>query len=148
MVRLPISRRRTAAVQRLDLSVIASGLIGSQCTPIRIRLDAPPEDPFIIGDRGVTWLTGGFADTPPSALRHDTAQVIAPLSRTVVLAGRHASKAGPLSVTPREVNRFIACTTSRWIAGPTNAVVETALADRAKLVSGENKVQSTFSINT
>jgi hypothetical protein len=97
-----------------------------------MRLDAPGGEVFITSDRGVTWMVDGFADTPPSALRHTSAQVVAPLSRSVALVGRHGSQAGKLRITPREVNRFIACTTSGWIAGPNQAVVEAALHDRKK----------------
>jgi len=96
-----------------------------------VRLDAPLGDAFITSDRGVTWMVDGFADTPPSALRHPSAQIVAPLSRGVALIGRHPSQTDNLQVTPREVNRFIACTTSSWIAGPSKEVVETALHDRA-----------------
>jgi hypothetical protein len=96
-----------------------------------VRLDAPCGEGFVTSDRGVTWIVDGFADAPPSALRLPSAQVIAPLSRGVVLVGRHASQAGKLLVTPRDINRFISCSTSGWIAGQSRGIVESALHDRA-----------------
>jgi hypothetical protein len=93
-----------------------------------VRLQPPNEDLFITSDRGVAWLVAGIADTPPAALRHPTAQVVAPLTRTVALVGRHG--AGELNVTPREVNRLIACLASDWVAGPTYDLVHQSLADR------------------
>jgi hypothetical protein len=93
-----------------------------------VRLQPPNGDLFITSDRGVAWLVDGIADTPPAALRHPTAQVVAPLTRTVALVGRHG--AGELNVTPREVNRLIACLASDWVAGPTYDLVHQALADR------------------
>jgi hypothetical protein len=92
-----------------------------------IRLQPPDGEYFITSDRGVAWLADGYADTPPSALRHPTAQVVAPLTRTIALVGRHG--AGALRVTPREVNRFVALAASGWIAGPTSDVVHQALTD-------------------
>ena len=70
-------------------------------------------------------MADGYADTPPAALRHPTAQVVASLTRKVVLVGRNETH--KLNVTPREVNRFIACAASGWIAGPTKIVVEQAI---------------------
>ncbi len=93
------------------------------------RLDAPDNEWFITSDRAVAWLVDGCADTPPSALRHPAAQLVAPLTRTTALVGVHGAK--PLHVTPREVNRFIAAAASTWIAGPTLAIVEQAIQDRA-----------------
>lgn len=96
-----------------------------------VRLQPPNGELFITSDRGVAWLVDGLADTPPAALRHPTAQVVAPLTRTVALVGRHGTDA--LNVTPREVNRLIACLASDWIAGPTSDLVHQALADRDEL---------------
>lgn len=93
-----------------------------------IRLQPPDGEYFITSDRSVAWLADGYADTPPAVLRHPTAQVVAPLTKTVALVGRHAT--GALRVTPREVNRFVAFAASGWIAGPTSDVVRQALADR------------------
>lgn len=87
----------------------------------------------ITSDRGVTWLADGYADTPPSALRHPTAQVIAPLTRSLALVGRHDTDR--LNITSSEVNRFVAFTASSWIAGPTKDIVESALVDRELLLS-------------
>ena len=97
-----------------------------------IRLNAPEDEWFITSDRGVAWLADGYADTPPAVLRHPTAQVVAPLTRKVVLVGRN--KTHPLGVTPREVNRFVACAASDWIVGPTNNVIEQAIRDRAAVL--------------
>ena len=98
-----------------------------------VRLDAPDAEWFITSDRGVAWLTDGFADTPPAALRHPTAQVVAPLTRKITLVGRHGTQA--LQVTPREVNRFVAFAASEWIVGPTSGVVQQALIDREGLIT-------------
>ena len=93
-----------------------------------VRLQPPNGELFITSDRSVAWLVEGVADTKPAALRHPTAQVVAPLTRTVALVGRHGT--GALNVTPRDVNRLIACLASDWVAGPTNDIVLQALADR------------------
>ena len=92
------------------------------------RLQPPDGEYFITSDRGVAWLADGYADTPPTALRHPTTQVVAPLTRTIALVGRHG--AGAFGVTPRGVNRFVAFAASGWIAGPTSDVVRQALTDR------------------
>ena len=92
-----------------------------------IRLDAPTDEWFVTSDRGVAWLVDGYADTPPAALRHPAAQVVAPLTRTLVLVGRN--QLNRLNVTPREVNRSIAYAASNWIAGPTRDTVERTLID-------------------
>ncbi|MGB6484023.1 MAG: DUF4238 domain-containing protein [Candidatus Acidiferrales bacterium] len=96
-----------------------------------VRLQPPDGEFFITSDRGVAWLVDGLADTPPAALRHWTAQVVAPLTRTVALVGRHIT--GALNVTPREVNRLTSCLASDWIAGPTIDVVRQALLDRTEV---------------
>jgi hypothetical protein len=70
------------------------------------RLTAPPNQWFITSDRGVAWTADGCANVPPAALRHPTAQVVAPLTRTVTLLGRHAAAYVPVS--PREVNQVVA----------------------------------------
>jgi hypothetical protein len=92
------------------------------------RLQPPIGEYFITSDRGVAWLVEGIADTPPAALRHKTAQVVAPLTRTIALVGRHET--GALNVTTSEVNRLITCLASDWVAGPTSDLVHQALADR------------------
>ena len=46
-----------------------------------VRLQPPDYEFFITSDRSVAWLADGYADTPPAALRHPTAQVVAPLTR-------------------------------------------------------------------
>jgi hypothetical protein len=93
-----------------------------------VRLQSPEGEFFITSDLGVSWLADGYADTPPAALRHPSAQIVAPLTRKVALVGHHGSDG--LCVTPRQVNRFIAFAASSWIAGPTKDVVEKTLDDR------------------
>jgi hypothetical protein len=92
------------------------------------RLDTPADDWFVTSDRAVAWLVDGYADTPPAALRHTAAQVVAPLTRKTALVGTHGSS--QLHVAPREINRFIAFAASEWIAGPTEDVVALAMRDR------------------
>ena len=96
-----------------------------------VRLQPPDNEFFITSDRSVAWLADGYADTPPAALRHPTAQVFAPLTRKAALVGRHGGH--ELHVTPREINRFVAFAASDWIAGPTSEVVRQALTDRRGL---------------
>lgn len=98
-------------------------------------LYAPDAEWFITSDRGVAWLADGYADTPPAALRHPTAQVVAPLTRKVALVGRNETS--KLQVTPREVNRLIASLASSWVAGPTKSVVVQAIQDRAVVVKAQ-----------
>jgi hypothetical protein len=93
-----------------------------------VRLQPPDNEFFITSDRSVAWLADGYADTPPAALRHPTAQVVAPLTRKVALVGQHGGH--ELQVAPREINRFVAFAASDWIAGPTSDAVGQALADR------------------
>ena len=97
------------------------------------RLDCPKGECFVTSDRAVAWLADGFADTPPAALRHPTAQVVASLTRHTALVGRN--DAPPLRVTPRDVNRFIACAASDWIVGPTRSAVEQAIRDRSEVAA-------------
>lgn len=92
------------------------------------RLNAPEGEHFITSDRGVSWIVDGFADTPPAALRHPTAVIVAPLTKRVALIGRHED--GPLEITARNVNRLVAFASSKWIAGPTRMTVEQAMQDR------------------
>lgn len=91
-------------------------------------LTSPQGEYFITSDRGVGWLVDGYVDTPPSALKHPAAQVVAPLTRTIALVGRNESSR--LEVTPRHINRFVAATAREWIAGPSREVVGQALWDR------------------
>ncbi len=94
------------------------------------RLTAPSDEYFVTSDRDVSWIADGQPDVLPAALRHPSAQIVAPLTRTIVLIGRNATS--PLQVSPREVNRFIACSVSEWIADPTHEVVKMAIQDRAR----------------
>lgn len=93
-----------------------------------VRLNAPQGTSFITSDRAVAWIVDGYADAPPSALRDSSAQVVAPLTSTIALVGRHRS--GRLNVTPRDVNRFIAAAATDWVAGSSLDTVEQALLDR------------------
>ena len=97
-------------------------------------LYAPQGTSFVTSDRAVTWLADGYADAPPSMLRLPSAQVVAPLTRGLALVGRH--EATPLNVTPREINRFVACTATEWVAGPSQNAVQQALEDRAAAYAG------------
>ncbi len=91
-------------------------------------LHAPEGQFFVIGDRAVGWVADGEIDAPPRALRHPTAFVLAPLSRNLVLVGRHTTE--PWRVTPAQVNQVVAAWSHEWIAGPTADVVHQALAAR------------------
>lgn len=97
------------------------------------RLDTPENESFITSDRAVAWLVDGYADTPPTALRHPSAQIVAPLTRKSALIGKH--DACMLQITPREVNRFTAFAASNWIVGPSKEVVELAMHDRNAEIS-------------
>ena len=97
-----------------------------------VRLQPPDGEFFITSDRSVAWLADGYADTPPAALRHPTAQVVAPIKRKVALVGRHGGR--KLHVTTLEINLFVAFAASNWIAGPTSDVVRQALTDRCGLL--------------
>jgi hypothetical protein len=92
------------------------------------RLDCPQGEYFVTSDRALAWLVDGLADAPPAALRHQTATVVASLTRNTALIGRN--QALPLRVSPRDVNRLIAFAASDWIVGPTRSVVEEAIKDR------------------
>ncbi len=62
------------------------------------RLQPPDNEVFITSDRSAAWLADGYADTPPAALRHPTAQVVAPLTRKVALVGRHGGRELPIGL--------------------------------------------------
>jgi hypothetical protein len=86
----------------------------------------PPEGEFfVIADRAVGWAADGIINAPPSSLRDPSAYVLAPLSRELVLVGRHTTDAW--EVTPAQVNAVIACWAHQWIAGPTRSAVQKAL---------------------
>ena len=99
-----------------------------------VRVDAPKGDAFVTSDRSVAWIVDGLADTPPAALRHPTAEIVAPLTSSVALIGRHTTEL--MNVPAREVNRVIASAASQWIAGPSEESVRQSIADRpARLAS-------------
>ncbi len=91
-------------------------------------LHAPKGEFFVIADRAVGWAAGGYADAPPNCLRDPSAYVLAPLSRNLVLMGRHTKD--PWNVTTADVNAVIAAWAHEWIAGPTEHVVRAALDSR------------------
>jgi hypothetical protein len=91
-------------------------------------LHAPEGEAFIIADRPVGWVADGCINEPPNCLRHPSAYVLAPLSSTLMLVGRHTTE--PWAVTPSEVNAVVASWAHDWIAGPTQATVQSALRKR------------------
>lgn len=95
----------------------------------------PPEGEFfVIGDRAVGWAADGYIDAPPSCLRDPSAYVLAPISRNLLLVGRHTFE--KWNVTPGRINAVIACWAHNWIAGPTQTTVESALAARRLALCG------------
>ncbi len=95
-------------------------------------LHAPQGATFIIADRPVGWAADGYIDAPPSCLRDPSAYVLAPISKNLVLVGRHST--GPWQVTPAQVNAVIALWAHEWIAGATQESVEAALEARRQAV--------------
>jgi hypothetical protein len=91
-------------------------------------LHAPEREFFVIADRAVGWAANGCIDAPPSCLRDPSAYVLAPISRSLLLVGRHSRE--EWRVTTGQVNAVIACWAHDWIAGPTRATVELALGAR------------------
>jgi hypothetical protein len=91
-------------------------------------LRAPEREFFVIADRAVGWAADGYVDAPPSCLRDPSAYVLAPISRDLVIVGRHTTE--KWQVTPGRINALIACWAHEWIAGPTEATVESALDGR------------------
>ena len=91
-------------------------------------LRAPDGEFFLIADRAVGWAADGYIDAPPSCLRDPSAYVLAPLSRNLVLVGKHTTERW--QVTPGRINAVIACWAHEWIAGPKQATVEAALEAR------------------
>lgn len=95
-------------------------------------LHAPEDKFFVIADRAVGWAADGYLDAPPNCLRDRSAYVLAPLSRSLVLVGRHTTDAW--NVTPAQVNAVIAAWAHEWIAGPTEHTVTVALDARRKAI--------------
>jgi hypothetical protein len=89
-------------------------------------------DFFIIGDRPVGWGVPDCLDAPPCCLRDPSAFLIAPLSRDVALVGRNDTS--PWSVRSPHVNALLAAWSHKWIAGPTEACVTSAIRDRSRLL--------------
>lgn len=92
-------------------------------------LDAPRDEYFVIGDRPVVWGLAGALDLPPSALRHSSAQLVAPLTRSLALAAYKPSGHSPSEVRVGDLNRAVTLAAQDWIAGPTEATVVAALKE-------------------
>jgi hypothetical protein len=97
-------------------------------------LRPPGEQYFIIGDRPVGWGIPGCLEAPPNCLRDESAFLVAPLARDLVLVGRNDPT--PWQVTPGQVNAMLAAWAHDWIAGPTEAAVVEALHGRRAFLSG------------
>jgi hypothetical protein len=91
-------------------------------------LRPPHGEFFVIADRAVGWAADGVVNAPPNSLREPSAYLFAPLSKELVLVGRHTTDAW--EVTPARINAIIACWAHEWIAGPNYFVVERALSWR------------------
>ena len=91
-------------------------------------LHPPQGNFFIIADRPIGWVVHGSVDAPPSALRHPSAYVLAPINKSLLFLGRHTSE--PWQVTPAEINAVMARWARTWIVGPTEATVRSALENR------------------
>jgi hypothetical protein len=98
-------------------------------------LHAPDGEFFVMADRAVGWAADGYVNAPPSCLRDPSAYVLAPISRNLVLVGRHQTELW--NVTPAQVNAVIAVWAHEWIVGPTEQVIASAIAARREaLVDG------------
>ena len=97
-------------------------------------LHAPEGYFFIIANRAVGWAADGYVNAPPSCLRDPSAYVLAPISRSLVLVGRHSTE--KWNVSPDRINAIITCWAHDWIAGPTRATVDAALKSRRLALSG------------
>ena len=95
-----------------------------------IMLLAPPNCFFIIGDRPVVWEVNGATDLRPAYLDHPAVHLFAPLTRSIALFAYHAKGAKPAFVNYEYVNTTIAVASVDWIAGPSKAVVASALETR------------------
>ena len=94
-------------------------------------LHAPENRWFVTCDRPVVWGVDGAWEVPPSALRHERAELIVPVSRSRALYAANPSY-GPLApVSPAEVNRVMAIAAHHWVAGPKRSVVEQSIRHRA-----------------
>lgn len=96
-------------------------------------LHAPEGEYFVIADRAVGWAANGYVNAPPSCLRDPSAYVLAPISRSLVLVGRHDTE--PWNLTPAQVNAVIAVWAHEWIVGPTEQAVTGALAARREALA-------------
>ena len=95
------------------------------------RILAPPTGmSFITSDRGVTWSADGEHHVPPSALRHPSAEVLAPLTSGLALSG--CAFPPSRSVSAEEFNARVALSAVQWVAGASEAVVQEALTARAE----------------
>jgi hypothetical protein len=96
-------------------------------------LHAPDGEFFVMADRAVGWAADGYVNAPPSCLRDPSAYVLAPISRSLVLVGRHQAELW--NVTPAQVNAVIAAWAHEWIVGPTEQVVTSAIAARREALA-------------
>ena len=85
-------------------------------------LGTPQGQFFVIADRAVAWAADGYVDAPPNCLRHPSAYVLAPISRELVLVGRHTQDSWNLS--PGMINAIIACWAHDWIRRPTSKLLK------------------------
>lgn len=93
-------------------------------------LDAPHGEFFIVGDRPVVWGLEGALQLPPSVLRSSSAQLVAPLTRSLALVAYNASGESPTEVRVDAINRVVALGAENWIAGPTENTILKALSTR------------------
>ena len=94
-------------------------------------LHAPEGTWFVTSDRPVAWGVDGSWEVPPSALRHNRAELVVPISRSRALYATHPNGVLLDPVSPRQVNRVMATVAHHWIAGPERSVVEESFRDRA-----------------
>ena len=95
-----------------------------------IVLDAPEGLYFVLGDRPVIWGANGRFDLPPRYLRLPSAELIAPLSKSVALFGCNPHAQIPSEITPDQINKAITRSATAWIVGSDFATVEQALCYR------------------
>lgn len=94
-------------------------------------LHAPDGMWFVTSDRPVVWGVDGNWEVPPSALRHERAELVVPISRSRALYAANPSY-GPLeSVSPGDINHVMALAAHQWVAGPAKSVVEQSVQSRA-----------------
>lgn len=100
-------------------------------------LDAPTEhEGFVTSDRPLFWFAKGLSiNSKPAYIRHDATAVMMPLSSRVAVVGTHHPVDPEHPVHPNAVNGLIAAHAHSWIAGSSQALVNSAIEHRAKLLS-------------